>query len=88
MTEMLRGMGLTLQYFFQKKVPHIQRDRFLHRLWRACLMPHSPAAVLNAQLVQVTLNYPFEKNQLSPRFRGEHVLRRYPTGEERSVMSR
>ena len=50
MTEMLRGMGLTLQYFFQKKV---------------------------------TLNYPFEKNQLSPRFRGEHVLRRYPSGEER-----
>jgi NADH dehydrogenase (ubiquinone) Fe-S protein 8 len=52
MTEMLRGMGLTLQYFFQKKV---------------------------------TLNYPFEKNQLSPRFRGEHVLRRYPSGEERCI---
>jgi formate hydrogenlyase subunit 6/NADH:ubiquinone oxidoreductase subunit I len=31
MTEMMRGMGLTLQYFFQKKV---------------------------------TLNYPFEKNQV------------------------
>ena len=52
MTEMLRGMGLTLQYFFQKSV---------------------------------TLNYPFEKNQLSPRFRGEHVLRRYPSGEERCI---
>eukprot|EP01052_Picozoa_sp_SAG31_P021682 SAG31_NODE_1689_length_7525_cov_3.264745_3_plen_57_part_00 len=37
------------------------------------------------RFVQVTLNYPFEKNQLSPRFRGEHVLRRYPTGEERLV---
>jgi formate hydrogenlyase subunit 6/NADH:ubiquinone oxidoreductase subunit I len=34
---------------------------------------------------QVTLNYPFEKNQLSPRFRGEHVLRRYPSGEERCI---
>jgi len=32
-----------------------------------------------------TLNYPFEKNQLSPRFRGEHVLRRYPSGEERCI---
>ena len=28
--------------------------------------------------VQVTINYPFEKGQLSPRFRGEHALRRYP----------
>lgn len=34
---------------------------------------------------KVTLNYPFEKGPLSPRFRGEHVLRRYPTGEERCI---
>lgn len=27
-----------------------------------------------------TLMYPFEKGPLSPRFRGEHALRRYPTG--------
>src|SRR3982075_4777697 len=32
-----------------------------------------------------TLNYPFEKSQLSPRFRGEHALRRYPNGEERCI---
>jgi len=32
-----------------------------------------------------TINYPFEKGPLSPRFRGEHVLRRYPTGEERCI---
>jgi NADH-quinone oxidoreductase chain I len=32
-----------------------------------------------------TLNYPFEKGYLSPRFRGEHALRRYPTGEERCI---
>lgn len=32
-----------------------------------------------------TLNYPFEKNPLSPRFRGEHALRRYPSGEERCI---
>lgn len=30
-----------------------------------------------------TVNYPFEKGPLSPFFRGEHALRRYPTGEER-----
>lgn len=51
-TEMIRGLMMTLQYFFQ------------------------PA---------VTLNYPSEKGPLSPRFRGEHVLRRYPSGEERCI---
>ncbi len=34
---------------------------------------------------KVTLNYPYEKGPLSPRFRGEHVLRRYPSGEERCI---
>lgn len=32
-----------------------------------------------------TINYPFEKGPLSPRFRGEHALRRYPSGEERYI---
>lgn len=52
LTELFRGMSLTLKYFFDKKV---------------------------------TINYPFEKGPLSPRFRGEHALRRYPTGEERCI---
>ena len=30
---------------------------------------------------KATLNYPFEKGSLSPRFRGELALRRYPNGE-------
>ena len=34
---------------------------------------------------KVTLNYPFEKGPLSPRFRGEHAIRRYPNGEERCI---
>jgi NADH-quinone oxidoreductase subunit I len=34
---------------------------------------------------KATLNYPFEKGTLSPRFRGEHALRRYPNGEERCI---
>jgi NADH-quinone oxidoreductase subunit I len=33
----------------------------------------------------VTLDYPHEKGPLSPRFRGEHALRRYPNGEERCI---
>tara|TARA_B100001057_G_scaffold144481_1_gene144347 strand:- start:805 stop:1290 length:486 start_codon:yes stop_codon:yes gene_type:complete len=32
-----------------------------------------------------TINYPFEKGQISPRYRGEHALRRYPNGEERCI---
>jgi len=34
---------------------------------------------------KTTINYPFEKGPLSPRFRGEHALRRYPNGEERCI---
>lgn len=52
LTEMMRGMALTLRMFFDKKD---------------------------------TINYPFEKGPLSPRFRGEHVLRRYQSGEERCI---
>jgi NADH-quinone oxidoreductase chain I len=52
MTEMIRGMQLTMGMFWKQKL---------------------------------TLNYPQEKGALSPRFRGEHVLRRYPTGEERCI---
>ena len=34
---------------------------------------------------KVTINYPFEKGYLSSRFRGEHALRRYDSGEERCI---
>jgi NADH-quinone oxidoreductase subunit I len=34
---------------------------------------------------KVTINYPWEKGPISPRFRGEHALRRYPNGEERCI---
>lgn len=34
---------------------------------------------------KVTLDYPYEKGPISPRFRGEHALRRYPNGEERCI---
>jgi hypothetical protein len=30
-----------------------------------------------------TIHYPYEKGPISPKFRGEHALRRYATGEER-----
>eukprot|EP00055_Hartaetosiga_balthica_P009548 m.38213 g.38213 ORF g.38213 m.38213 type:complete len:223 (-) comp6786_c2_seq1:2150-2818(-) len=52
LTEVFRGMGMTLSYYFRE-----------------------PA----------TIFYPHEKGPLSPRFRGEHALRRYPSGEERCI---
>ena len=39
----------------------------------------------NIKKKKVTLNYPFEKGAISSRFRGEHVLRRYSSGEERCI---
>lgn len=34
---------------------------------------------------KATVNYPFERGPISPRFRGEHALRRYNNGEERCI---
>jgi len=34
---------------------------------------------------KATLNYPYERGPLGPRFKGEHALRRYPNGEERCI---
>ena len=34
---------------------------------------------------KATVQYPHERNPQSPRFRGEHALRRYPSGEERCI---
>ena len=33
----------------------------------------------------ITIEYPEEKTPMSPRFRGLHALRRYPSGEERCI---
>ncbi|MBE9605613.1 NADH-quinone oxidoreductase subunit NuoI [Acetobacteraceae bacterium H6797] len=34
---------------------------------------------------KATIDYPHEKSPISPRFKGEHALRRYPNGEERCI---
>jgi NADH-quinone oxidoreductase subunit I len=34
---------------------------------------------------KATVQYPNERGPQSPRFRGEHALRRYPNGEERCI---
>ena len=61
-----------------------------HDVTVAVLHTHTPTTgllIVIAQLLKepATINYPFEKGPLSPRFRGEHALRRYPSGEERCI---
>lgn len=41
--------------------------------------------LLTLFLPNVTINYPFEKGYISPKFKGEHLLRRYNTGDERCI---
>jgi NADH dehydrogenase (ubiquinone) Fe-S protein 8 len=53
---------------------------FLTEIWRGFVLCFEAALK-----PKVTINYPFEKGYLSPRFRGEHALRRYPSGEERCI---
>ena len=54
----------------------------------AALMDFAGALVLGLRYIarpKVTMQYPHERNPQSPRFRGEHALRRYPNGEERCI---
>jgi NADH dehydrogenase (ubiquinone) Fe-S protein 8 len=44
-----------------------------------------PELFIDVLRLSYTIYYPFEKGPISPRFRGEHALRRYPTGEERCI---
>ena len=53
---------------------------FLVDIIRALIM-----AIKTMFKTKKTINYPFEKGKISPRFRGEHALRRYPNGEERCI---
>lgn len=47
--------------------------------------PHTICSLENFFRPPYTIMYPFEKGAMSPRFRGEHALRRYATGEERCI---
>ena len=54
----------------------------------AALMDFIGALGLGMQYMvrpKATVIYPNERNPQSPRFRGEHALRRYPNGEERCI---
>jgi len=62
---------------------------FLNRTLRALLLTELVSGMAMTLRYffrrKVTVNYPHEKGPLSPRFRGEHALRRYANGEERCI---
>ena len=60
-------------------------DRTARSLFLAELLSGLAITLRYAFKPKATLNYPNEKGPLSPRFRGEHALRRYPNGEERCI---
>ena len=62
---------------------------FIHRSLRALLLVELVSGMAMTLRYffrrKATLDYPHEKGPLSPRFRGEHALRRYANGEERCI---
>lgn len=62
-----------------------QLDKFFN--WMYFVEMFRVFGIMTGQFLKepATINYPFEKGPLSPRFRGEHALRRYPSGEERCI---
>ncbi len=63
-------------------------SRLLQSMRGAMLLDFAGAFMLGMRYFfrrKITVNYPFEKGPISPRFRGEHALRRYPNGEERCI---
>ena len=59
--------------------------RFLKTIFLAEFISGLWIAFIEMIKSKKTNNYPYEKGSLSPRFRGEHALRRYPNGEERCI---
>lgn len=73
---------------------HVDRPRAILQT-TLCELPspakaRPPKHTLNTDLLfflpgEQTIMYPYEKGSMSPRFRGEHALRRYASGEERCI---
>ena len=92
----LLGLNLTalLQRLFFSPLGHIASLKTRRKGWPSdatltetiiYVNPGISATFISMFKEPATLNYPFEKGSLSPRFRGEHALRRYPNGEERCI---
>ena len=57
-------------------------SRFLKTIFLAEFVSGFIIAIKEMFRPSKTINYPFEKGPVSPRMRGEHALRRYPSGRK------
>ncbi|OQR68863.1 NADH dehydrogenase-like [Tropilaelaps mercedesae] len=94
----LRGLRLSAPVTGQGEYKNVNRDHYDQDMsWKA-ISDRSATSMFFLEIIRglgvtigsiftepATINYPFEKGPLSPRFRGEHALRRYPSGEERCI---
>lgn len=64
-------------------------ERILHGLESLLLIDIWKGIILTTRYMlfkkSVTINYPYEKSPVGFRFKGEHALRRYESGEERCI---
>mmetsp|Transcript_7220 Transcript_7220/g.32048 ORF Transcript_7220/g.32048 Transcript_7220/m.32048 type:complete len:220 (-) Transcript_7220:915-1574(-) len=75
-----RNLGLKADISLNDLAARTIRDLFMTEMVRGLGM-----LLQMSTLPAYTIMYPSEKGPLSPRFRGEHALRRYPSGEERCI---
>ena len=73
-------MHIIIQTSWENIFERSSKIFFMTEIWRAFWLSGEVALK-----PKVTINYPYEKGYLSPRFRGEHALRRYPSGDERCI---
>ncbi|CAF3786874.1 unnamed protein product [Rotaria magnacalcarata] len=87
----LPPFGMSFLYFVPgfiwATLPRYRYDQLMRLGWKVFLPLTLFWVVLVASLLlpKVTIDYPYEKSPISPRFKGEHALRRYENGEERCI---
>ena len=79
-SEKRQGDRLTIAFRREGYVEYLARTLFMTEILRGMWV-----VLENYFRPSHTIDYPREKGPLSPRFRGEHALRRYPSGEERCI---
>ena len=83
----------TVAKFDGKKIdPHTPWSKILERscqyMFLTDMFRGIWVSVVSMTREKLTVNFPHEKVTISPRMRGEHCLRRYPSGEERCIACR
>lgn len=70
-----------MKYSFVNRAKHFLESLLLIDIFKGLLLTFKYMFTKKS----VTINYPYEKSKVSFRFKGEHALRTYETGEERCI---